>query len=40
MAAMDLDGAESKALFAQVQFYIVQTEDLHGDSALEVRVAN
>ena len=38
MAAMDLDGAESKSLFAQVQFYIVQTEDLRGDGAREVRV--
>lgn len=37
MAAMDLDGAESRSLFAQVQFYIVQTEDLQGDGAREVR---
>ncbi|KAF6221067.1 hypothetical protein HO133_002748 [Letharia lupina] len=33
---MDLDGAESKSLFAQVQFYIVQTVDLRGDSAREL----
>ena len=38
MAAIDLDRAESKSLFAQVQFYIVQTEGLAGDSAREVRV--
>lgn len=38
MAAMDVNGAESKSLFAQVQFYIVQTEDLRGDSAREVRI--
>lgn len=38
MAAMDLDGAESKSLFAQVQFFIVQAEDLQGDSAREVHV--
>lgn len=38
MAAMDLDGAESKSLFAQVHFYIVQPENLRGDSAREVRV--
>ena len=37
MAAMDVNGAESKSLFAQVQFYIVRTEDLCGDSAREVR---
>lgn len=38
MADMDLDGAESKSLFAQVQFYIVQSEGLEGDSAREVRI--
>ena len=38
MAAMDLDGAGSKCLFAQVQFYMVQTENLQGDSAREVRI--
>lgn len=38
MAAMDVNGAESKILFAQVQFLIVETEDLRGDSAREVRV--
>ena len=38
MAAIDLDDAQSKSLFAQVQFYIVQTGDLQGDSAREVRI--
>ncbi len=38
MAAMDLDGVESKSLFAQVQFYIVQSEGLEEDSAREVRI--
>ena len=38
MAAIDVDGPQSKSLFAQVQFYIVQTEDLQGDSAREVRI--
>ncbi len=38
MADMDLDGVESKSLFAQVQFYIVQSEGLEGDSAREVRI--
>lgn len=36
MAAMDLDGAESRSLFAQVQFYIFQSEDLQGDGAREL----
>ena len=38
MAAIGLDGAETKSLFAQVQFYVVQTEDFGGDEAYEVRV--
>lgn len=33
---MDMDGAEKKALFTQVQFYIVQTDDLQGDGAREL----
>ena len=31
-------GGEGKALFAQVQFYIVQTDDLRVDNAAAVRV--
>ena len=38
MAAIDMDGVVSKSLFAQIQFYIVETGDLQGDSAREVRV--
>ena len=38
MAAVDMDGVASKSLFAQVQFYLVETEDLQGDSAREVRI--
>ena len=36
---MGVDGAESKALFAQVQFHIVETDDLHGNSARDVRIS-
>lgn len=39
MATTDLDGAGGKILFAQVQFYIVQSEDLQEDSAREVRIS-
>ena len=38
MAAVDMDGVASKSLFAQVQFYLVETEDLQGDSAREVHI--
>lgn len=38
MAAVDMDGVASKSLFAQVQFYLVEKEDLQGDSAREVRI--
>ena len=31
---------ESKSLFAQVLFYILQTEQLQGDSARDVRISN
>ena len=39
MAATDMDGAGGKSLFAQVQFYIVETEHLQGDGAREVRIS-
>ena len=39
MAANDQEDPQSKSLFAQVQFYMVQTGDLQGDSAREVRIS-
>ena len=39
MAANDQDDPQIKSLFAQVQFYIVQTGDLQGESAREVRIS-
>ena len=33
------DDPQSKSLFAQVQFYIVQVGDLQGDSAREVPIS-